>query len=109
MTINLPTLIFQIVNFLVLSFLLWKLLWKPLRAHMQQRSTGIQRDLLKIQQGQEEVARLKVEAEQALEKARQIEQEAINHAKLEADAKKVELLQEAQKRQVKNVIEYWRK
>ena len=45
MSFDLLTFFFQTANFLVLVFVLWRLMWKPLRTHMENRRMRIAEDL----------------------------------------------------------------
>ncbi len=95
MTLDLPTVLFQAVNFLVLVVVLWRLLWRPLRRHMSARAQRIEEGLGTVERGREEVQRLEAEVQAALTRARTTEREVVARAEQEGAARRAELLEEA--------------
>ena len=80
--INLPSLIFQIINFLVLAAVLSKFLYKPVIKMLDERQT-------KINEGLELTVTLKeAAAELAVEKQKIVKQANVEAAKIIAAAKK---------------------
>jgi F-type H+-transporting ATPase subunit b len=92
---DLPTFLFQAINFLVLVAVLWRLLWRPLRRHMADRADRIDRGLTDLEEGRREVETMRGEAEESLRVARKKESEALAAAEREAEARRNELLEEA--------------
>lgn len=95
MSFDFATAVFQVVNFLVLVAVLYRLLWKPLRNHMQQRSERIEARLKRIEEGERQLAEGREDVEQALEKARRAEADSLRQAELEAEAHRAELIDAA--------------
>lgn len=65
------TLLLQTINFLILAFVLYKFLFKPLASFMEKRAEGIRHSLEEAKQAREEVARARAEYEESLRTARQ--------------------------------------
>lgn len=95
MTLHWPTLVFQVVNFLVLVALLHRLLFRPLREHMRQRASSIAERLREVTEGRREVEQLRVSARQALEEAQRSRELALQTVRQEADALRAQLLEES--------------
>ncbi len=95
MSFDLPTFIFQAVNFLVLVAVLWRLLWRPLRRHMTDRQERIVEGLTAVEEGKREVEETREEAATTLEIARKKEREVVAAAEREAEARRGELLETA--------------
>ena len=78
------SLIVQMVNFLVLLLILWRLLYRPLLAKMQERTQAIQRALEEAQAARAEVARAQEEnatrLRQAYTEAASIREQALKEA-----------------------------
>jgi F-type H+-transporting ATPase subunit b len=92
---DLPTFLFQAINFLVLVVVLWRLLWRPLRRHMTDRAERIDRGLTEVEEGKRETEVMRGEAVEALRAAKKKESEALAEAEREAEARRNELLEEA--------------
>lgn len=95
MSVDLPTLVFQTVNFLVLMFLLWRLMLRPLRRHMEERATRISRELEQIDSGQREIAQGREATRSELEDARRVRRSALEQARAEAEAERTRVLEHA--------------
>ena len=95
MSFDLPTVIFQSINFLVLVILLWRLFLRPLRRHMDERSARISRELAEIEAGQQELERDWARARSELEEARRARRSALDVARAEAEAERVRILEQA--------------
>lgn len=89
------TFLFQAINFLVLVFVLWRLLWKPLRTHMAARAEAIREGLAEAEAGRVAAKRLQQEAAEALTRGQRAEEEAARRAEAEAEARRAELIAEA--------------
>jgi len=78
------SLIVQMVNFLILMLILWRLLYRPLLAKMQERTQAIQRSLAEAQAARAEAARQQEEStarlRQALAEAASIRERALKEA-----------------------------
>ena len=97
MTFHWTTFVFQVVNFVVLVAILWRVLWTPLRRHMQDRADRIAAGLFEANTGQVEIARLKVETLQLREEARLAKADAMRQAEIEVNARRVEMLESARR------------
>ncbi len=95
MSFDLPTFFFQAANFLVLVFLLWRLLWKPLRNHMEDRRARIAEDLRRVREEGEQVREFKEKAEEELKAAEEARTQSVRRAELAAESRRQELLEEA--------------
>ncbi len=89
------TLIAQIINFIILVFLLWRFLYKPITKTMGERRKRIERQWKEAQQKQEEA---QAEAESYRQKQQDLEQrreELLNEAKEKAKAEQEKLTKQA--------------
>ena len=83
--INLSGLVTQIVSFVILFALLWKLLYGPVLRVLDQRSERIRESLEASQRAQEEAARSQQQMEAQLSEARSEGQQLIAQAREVAD------------------------
>ena len=95
MSFDLVTFLIQGVNFLILVFVLWRLLWKPLRARMEERRTRIDERLRRIEQEGKRVRALTAQAESKLKDAEEAARQSVRRAELAAENRRQELLDEA--------------
>lgn len=95
MSVDLTTLVFQTVNFLVLVVLLWRLLLRPLRRHMGERATRISRELEVIERGQRELEQARETTRSELDDARRVRRSALEQARAEAEADRTRILEHA--------------
>ncbi len=106
--VNLPALIVSIVNFAVLSVILWYVMVKPLVTLLEQRETTIRSSLERAELERQEAKLLESKVaddrQQAAERVKQIIAEAeakaatvIKHAATEAEAKAATILADAKK------------
>jgi len=92
---DLLTFFFQAANFLVLMFVLWRLMWKPLRKHMEDRRARIADGLRRVEEGGEQVEKLKEEVQKELKAAEDARTQTVRRAELAAESRRQELLEEA--------------
>lgn len=90
------TVIFQVINFLVLVALLNHFLFQPVIRNVAQRTAEKERLLRELAQEREEAARLRAELEERLAKADEEAAAIITAAREQAEAERQALLQEAQ-------------
>ncbi|MBI4299915.1 MAG: F0F1 ATP synthase subunit B [Chloroflexi bacterium] len=102
--INLPGLIAQIVNFLLLLLLLYLLLYKPVLKMLDSRSARIKESLDEADKLRQEVARSDQEAQARLEEARREGQDLIAQAGHIGERLKEEARQDA-RREAEAIIE----
>lgn len=89
------TFLIQGANFLVLMFVLWRLLWKPLRARMEERRTRIEEQLRQVEEEGERVKALTAQAESKLKDAEEAGRQSVRRAEIAAEKRRQELLDEA--------------
>ncbi len=80
MELNISQLIAQIVNFLILVFLLQKFLWKRFVAILEERRAKISTEFASIEAAKKEVADLKVQYETSLAKIEETSRQKIQDA-----------------------------
>ncbi len=77
--------IIQLLNFLILLFALYKLLYKPFTQIMDKRREKIEADLAQAERERKEALEMKKEAEQILADARQLAEKILSDAKQRSD------------------------
>jgi F-type H+-transporting ATPase subunit b len=97
------SLLIQMVNFLVLLFILWKLLYKPLVARMEERTTAIKRSLDEAQAARLEAQREREEHAQKLQAA-YAEAKAIRETALAEAAEEQRKLVEAARTEASRLV-----
>jgi F-type H+-transporting ATPase subunit b len=100
------TFIAQIINFIILVFLLWRFLYKPITKTMGERRKRIERQWKEAQQKQEEA---QAEAESYRQKQQDLEQrreELLNEAKEKAKAEQETLIKQARQEVDKKQAEW---
>ncbi|MEQ8999380.1 MAG: hypothetical protein RID53_23020 [Coleofasciculus sp. B1-GNL1-01] len=100
------TLIAQIINFIILVFLLWRFLYKPITKTMGERRKRIERQWKEAQQQQEEA---QAEAESYRQKQQDLEkrrEELLNEAKENAKAEQEKLINQARQEVDKKQAEW---
>ncbi len=93
--VNLPGLLLQAVNFLLLLFILQKFLYKPILNAIKTRQERIQRGLEEAERASQRLAEANTEAERILEEARARAQEIIAQATQEASRVREEIIAQA--------------
>ena len=107
MLIDWFTVIAQIINFLILVFLLWRFLYKPITKTMQERQRRITNRWEEAQVKQEEAAQ---EAELYRQKQQELDQQRatfINEAKTQAEEERKQLINQA-RQEVESMQTGWR-
>lgn len=94
MEIN-ATLIAQIINFLILVFILKKLAYKPLMEMMEARQTSIADNLATAERDKQAAADMKREYQEQLTAARTEAQAIVDKAMKQAEKNKEEIIEEA--------------
>lgn len=89
------TLIAQIINFLILVFILKKLAYKPLMEMMEARQASIADDLATAEKDRQDAADLKREYQTQLTAARAEAQAIVDKAMKQAEKNKEEIIEEA--------------
>lgn len=93
---NLTTTLFQIVNFLVLTYLLYRFLFKPMMHQVKERAAEKEQLLRQMRRDQDEAARLRDKLESRLQNAEEEAAEIINQAEERAEKERTALIEEAQ-------------
>lgn len=103
------TMLWEVVNFLVLLYLLKRFLFGPITEMLDKRSSKIKNDLKEAREQREKARKLKEERETELKKARQRSQEIIEEAESQGDRRAEEIIEaaeeEAQRIKDKNLAE----
>ncbi|MDU4960895.1 MAG: F0F1 ATP synthase subunit B [Sporomusaceae bacterium] len=89
------TLIAQIINFLILLFILKKVAWKPLISAIEARQAKVARDLDKAEQDRLAAEQMRNEYQQQLQQARADAQAIVDKAMKLAEATKQDILDAA--------------
>lgn len=94
--INLPSLLWHTVNFLVLLALLWRFLYKPVVRMLDERSNRIREGMERAEAVKEQLARTNEETRLALESARKEAQSIADQASQIGEQIKAQARREAQ-------------
>ena len=97
-------LIAQIVNFLVLLFVLWKFAYGPIVAMLENRQKKIEKGLADAEEARKKLEESEIRQKEILKKARTEAKEIVEKAHLQAEKTKNLILAEA-KRQQEHVVE----
>lgn len=96
LNLDVATIGFQIVNFLVLAALLYYLLFRPVMRNVKERAAEKERLTRQITEEQQETAKLRAELEARLTNAEEEAAAIVATAQEQAEAERKTLLQEAQ-------------
>jgi F0F1-type ATP synthase membrane subunit b/b' len=96
LSIDLPTVAFQVINFAILAGLLYWLLFKPIQKTIRQRSEERAGILEKLSAEHEETVRLNRELEERLANLEQEFEDTAEQIRQEADQEREHILREAQ-------------
>ncbi|MDD5489734.1 MAG: F0F1 ATP synthase subunit B [Candidatus Moranbacteria bacterium] len=96
-------LIAQIVNFLVLLFILWKFAYGPVLAMLEKRQKKIEKGLADADEAHKKLAESEEKQKQILRKAREDAKGIVENARLQAEKSKAEIAVEA-KAQAEKII-----
>lgn len=94
--INLPKLIYQIINFGIMAYVLYRLLYKPVFNMLQERAARIEQSLKDADQVKEQLANAKRDYDAEIAKARQEAAAILMQAQERVKAQEVELINQAQ-------------
>jgi F-type H+-transporting ATPase subunit b len=98
MTLNLWTFLFEIVNFVVLAYVLYRLLYRPLQQAIDERRQANLQAQSDAAQARAQAADLQKQVQQQLTEIEEKRQQAIQQARDQADTERKKLLQEAEER-----------
>ena len=96
--ISLPTLILQWINFLILLFVLKKLLYKPLLDFLDKRTREVENNIEESKRLQEEASKLLERQHDKLMQAKQEALEIVRKAKQYAGSESERIVEEAKKK-----------
>ncbi len=96
--INQADLIAQIVNFIILMGLLYWLLYKPVRAFMDQRTQNIAEQIRSAEENRAAAEALRSELEKQTRESRKQARQFLDEAAKKAEALQSEMLAQARKR-----------
>jgi F-type H+-transporting ATPase subunit b len=94
--LDLVTILWQLVNFLVLAVALYFILFKPAMRGINARTEARKRETLQLVADREEVAELRAELEARLSSAEEEAEMVISRARNQADVERAALIQETQ-------------
>ncbi len=94
--INLPKLIYQIINFGIMAYVLYRLLYKPVFTMLQERAARIEQSLKDADQVKEQLANAKRDYDAEIAKARQEAAAILMQAQERVKAQELELISQAQ-------------
>jgi F-type H+-transporting ATPase subunit b len=96
LNLDLATIAFQIINFLILAALLYRFLFRPVMRELNQRAAAREQEARETAQEREDVAQLRAELEARLAGAEEEAEAIVARARERAQAENKEILQEAQ-------------
>jgi F-type H+-transporting ATPase subunit b len=88
------TLVLQVLNFLLLVFVLYKLLYKPVMKFLDERAHRIRTLIDETERAKEEAEKNAAKAQEKVQKARQDAYEILEKAKLEAQLEREKILED---------------
>lgn len=94
--LDLVTVLWQVLNFLILAAALYFILFKPAMEGIKSRAEEREREMRQLKEDREEVAELRAELESRLSAAEEEAEDVINRARNQADVERAALIQEAQ-------------
>jgi F-type H+-transporting ATPase subunit b len=92
-----PTFIFQIINFLVTLYLIYRFVYNPIARYISKRQENIESELERAKAERELAEALKLEYEEKLKEAQRQAEEIIERAKLQAEEERRQILDRAQR------------
>jgi len=104
MNIDIRNIIFQIINTLILFFVLRKIFFKPVTKFLDERQNAIKNKIDRTEEDLKEAAKLKEEYEQKLKEARQEALAIMDNASSQGEKKREEIIDKA-KEEAKRIKE----
>ncbi|MBO0797525.1 MAG: F0F1 ATP synthase subunit B [Blastocatellia bacterium] len=96
MTFNLWTFLLEVVNFVVLAYVLHRLLYRPLREAIERRRQAVRQTQTETEKAREEAESIKQQLEERLAQWERERQEMIHQAREQAEAERRKMLAEAE-------------
>jgi F-type H+-transporting ATPase subunit b len=103
MKFNIWTFLFQVINFVVLLFILKKLLYKPVKEIMEKRRGLIEKTIGDAERTKKEALELKEQQQQEVNRLKALQPQMIENMKKEAAEEKKKLLIEAKEEAAKMI------
>ena len=97
------TIVFQVVNFLILAALLYRFLWKPVLQRIQARAHQQESVMREIEQDREEAARMRADLQARLERANEEADRVVIEAQEQAENARRKAMAEAE-REVERIL-----
>jgi F-type H+-transporting ATPase subunit b len=97
MQFNWSTFLFQIVNFLILVFILYKVLYKPITNIIKKRRQAIEEKFAQARSEQEDAEKIKKEYSAKLMEINREHNKILTQARQEAEQERMRLIEEARK------------
>ncbi len=91
------TLLFQIINFVVLLFILKRVLYKPVKEIIEKRRNIIEKNISEAEKIKEEAMEIHARNQQEMEKLKELKRELTDKMKEEVEAEKGVMLADAEK------------
>ncbi len=91
------TLLFQIINFVVLLFILKRVLYKPLKEIIEKRRSIIEKNISEAEKIKEEAMEIHARNQQEMEKLKELKRELTDKMKEEVEAERGVILADAEK------------
>ncbi len=91
------TLLFQIINFVVLLFILKRVLYKPLKEIIEKRRNIIEKNISEAEKIKEEAMEIHARNQQEMEKLKELKRELTDKMKEEVEAERGVILADAEK------------
>jgi len=91
------TFIFQIINFAVVAFLLYRLLFKPVKEIIQKRQEKLQEEKDALEKEKSTIEEIKKELDERLNKLEELRKSMLEEARAEAQLERKRLLEETSK------------
>ena len=103
MKFNIWTFLFQVINFVVLLFILKKLLYKPVKEIMEKRRGLIEKTIGDAERTKKEALELKEQQQQEVNRLKALQPQMIENVKKEAAEERKKLLMEAKEEAAKMI------
>lgn len=97
--INWKLFLAQLINFGIVLFVLWKWVWKPVTANMEERTRKIEESLINAEKISKEKNEFAAWKEAEISKARQEATAIIGEAKIQAESVRNQILEQAKQEQ----------
>lgn len=92
---SIGTFVFMAINFLILVFILTKMLYHPIQGILEERRAKISKDLSEADQSRQTYEKLSGEVKETLEKARAEAHSIVENSRIQAEKLKEQILTEA--------------